>query len=303
MKRFLLKIGLLFLIVAVLDVLAGKVLGYLFNHTESGDYGRNNYICNKTYEDILVFGSSRALHHYNPAIIEDSLDLTCYNCGQRSVGIILHYGRFRLIRQRYYPRILIYDVHPFYDLYKGEDNHKYLGWLRLYYDYPCIQEIFTSVDFTEKYKMMSQMYRYNSRFLQILFDYTHPLDDVINRGFKPINKKLDSIHAEDEDLFSIDTLKISYLKKLIAEAKDTKIIFVVSPYWNGIDTTSLQLIKDICLEQNISFFDFSNDSKYVHNNEYFYDGVHLNARGADEFTRDFVQELKKREVIGDNEGK
>ena len=45
------------------------------------------------------------------------------------------------------------------------------------------------------------------------------------------------------------------------------------------------------------FLDFSNVPKYVHNNVYFKDGSHLNARGADEFTCDLVVELKKRGLV------
>ena len=57
--------------------------------------------------------------------------------------------------------------------------------------------------------------------------------------------------------------------------------------------------NQICKRKNISFVDFSNNPKYVHHNEYFRDGAHLNARGADEFTRDLIVELKKRGIVDD----
>ena len=84
---------------------------------------------------------------------------------------------------------------------------------------------------------------------------------------------------------------------MVDESIDTKIIFVVSPFWNGADTTVYQPVRDICKEKNILFLDFSNNPKYVHNNSFFYDGSHLNARGADEFTKDFIIELKKHKII------
>ncbi len=170
MKRFVLRVGVFFLIILAFDVLFGKAFDYLAFHAKGGDNRRNNVICNEVNDDILIFGSSHALHHYNPIIITDSLGMSCYNCGQDGNGSILNYGIYQLIIQRYHPKVLIYDIMPSFDLLAGEDNHKYLGNLRPYYNRKGIPEIFESVDDTEKYKMRSQMYRYNAKFVQIVSD-------------------------------------------------------------------------------------------------------------------------------------
>ena len=94
-----------------------------------------------------------------------------------------------------------------------------------------------------------------------------------------------------------DPLKIEYLNKLIDETEGVKLIFSVSPMWYGIVPEQLSAIKNICQQRSIPFVDFSNDPKYVHNNEYFKDGSHLNARGADEFTRDLIKVLRKESII------
>ena len=145
MKKFLIKIGIFFSFVLIFDVLSGKVFSFLVDHAKGGDNKRNNYICNEVKEDILIFGSSRALHHYNPIIISDSLKMSCYNCGQNGNGAILNYGRYQLICQRYHPKVLIYDVLADFDLLVGEDSHKYLGWIRAYYDRKGIPEVFEAV--------------------------------------------------------------------------------------------------------------------------------------------------------------
>ncbi len=84
---------------------------------------------------------------------------------------------------------------------------------------------------------------------------------------------------------------------MILESKDTKIIFAMSPWYVGYDTTVLQPIKQICAEYNIPFLDFSNDSKFMYNNNFFYDGGHLNAKGADEFTKDLVKKMKDEHLL------
>ena len=119
MKKFLIKTVLFFIIIAIIDVLSGKLFTCLVEHTKGGDNWRNNYICDGVNDDILIFGSSRALHHYNPVIISDSLNLSCYNCGQDGNGAILNEARYQLILQRHRPKVLIYDVIPGFDLLVG----------------------------------------------------------------------------------------------------------------------------------------------------------------------------------------
>lgn len=295
MRKHLAKILLFLVIVALLDVATGLVFSRLSHMARGGDTARNEYICNGTSEDVLVFGSSRAIHHYNPAIISQLTGMTCYNCGQDGNGAILNYGRYHLIAQRYQPKVIIYDLMPEYDILTGEDNHKFLGWLRPYYDRDGIADIFKRVDPKEKFKMMSQMYRYNSRFIQMLTDCIHPMQDDAVNGFRPLEVEMDTMRiGERPPASSVDSLKVFYISKMLDEAsrRGTRLVMVVSPYWSGMDTTICQPVKELCQSRGIPFLDYSNDPKYLHNNTYFADGVHLNARGADEFTRDITEKIK-----------
>lgn len=313
MKRFLLKIGLFLLIVAAFDVLFGKVFSYMAAYK---DKGHSTHVCDKTDEDVLIFGSSRAMHHYNPTIISDSLGFSCYNCGEEHYGIILAYAYYQLICQRYHPKVIIYDLFPAFDTLDDEDNHIYLGKLRPYYNRNGIPEIIESVDSREKYKMVSQLYRYNSSFLGILLFFVKQMEESDIKGFRPVYKE--NIYNQEErrkqaqgqeqqqeqekqpdnnSLPVFDSLKIDYFKKMLEETEDVRFIFVVSPILFGMDSTYIQPVKQICQERGIPLLDYSNSSKYLFRYDYFVDNVHLNDRGADEFTRDLVQVLKERGVI------
>ena len=125
MKRFCIRIIILFLLLVAIDFVLGHFLQFVTNQIRIGGQGRDNYIANLANEDILVFGSSKAVHHYNPKIIEDSLGMSCYNCGQDGNGIILDYGRLLMIKERHQPKTIIVDVNPSFDLILN-DNHKYL---------------------------------------------------------------------------------------------------------------------------------------------------------------------------------
>ncbi|MBR6194915.1 MAG: hypothetical protein IKQ58_05535 [Prevotella sp.] len=300
MKKFVTKIILLFAIIAILDCLIGIVMSYVVNHIQVGGQGRDNYICNKAEEDILIFGSSRAVHHYNATMLEDSTGLSCYNCGDDSNGIILSYGRLMMAKERHQPKIIIQDVEPTYDLFKN-DNHKYLGWLKARYERNGIPNIFDEIDKTEQYKMLCQSYKYNSKFLQNLFVYfTSIATDTGIKGFRPINAAFDPMKISRDtkpEIFEFDPLKIDFINKFIELSKGAQLVFVVSPMWYGMDTLKVDPLRNICKQHGITLLDFSNDSKYVHNNDYFNDGIHLNARGADEFTKDLIKELRKRRIL------
>lgn len=300
MKRFVGLIVLFFLLVFVADLLLGQVFSYLTANPKGGENKRNNYICNQVSEDILIYGSSRAEHHYNPLIITDSLDMSCYNCGQGGMGIILSYARYMMACQRYHPKAILVEVTPYLDLLEESDNSTSLKYLRAYYDKKGVPEIFESIDPTEKYKMHSKLYRYNSNFIQIIGDYIHPLSSDGINGFHPMIGELDtmkiSIKPQPEN-YSFDSLKISYLNKMVDLSGDTKVVFVVSPIWYGMDSRQLSPIKEMAEKRNLTFIDLSNSPKYVHNNAYFKDGTHLNSQGANEFTRDLIEELKKQEVF------
>ena len=130
MRKFIIRLLAFLLLMFVVDRGVGLGMKYMQEHAKGGYVGHHNKIINHSDEDILIFGSSRAIHHYNPQIIKDSLAMSCYNCGQDGNGIILFYGWWQLMKERHTPKLVIYDINPGFDLLLGESNQKYLGWLR-----------------------------------------------------------------------------------------------------------------------------------------------------------------------------
>ena len=270
----------------------------LVTNAKGGDTWRNNYICDKTNEDILIFGSSRAIHHYVPSILSDSLGLTCYNCGQDGNGIILNYGRMQMIAQRHLPKFVIYDIQPSFDLHVGDDNHKYLKWLKAYYNRDGVKEIFQSVDRTESVKMLSSLYRFNSNFVQIVSDCIKPRQSMGQNGYRPLLGEMDTMKisrklSEETKPIEFDSLKLDYWEKFVDLTSDSQLILVLSPTWNGVSLDAYLPLKKMAERHGLVFINFANDPKYMHNPVYFKDGAHLNARGAEEFSRDLSTILRQ----------
>ncbi len=296
MKKFLFKILLLSIIIFVTDKSIGCIFKFLQHHSKGGDTGRMEYIANNMNEDILIFGSSRAIHHYDPRIIADSLLESCYNCGRDGNGIIFSYGMYQLFKDRYTPKVIIYDIMDEYDLLKN-DNEKYLDWLRYYYNKSEIDSIFITVNSNEKYKMISQMRRYNYKFLQIISDYIHPQQFDI-KGYRPLDGTIKyepkEINKESNEPIQYDDLKFKYFKSLIKECKrkGTKLIFMVSPKYKGNEKQSYEAIIQLAKNENVPFFYHYNDDEISSNKNYFEDSMHMNKYGAEKYTKKIIKEIK-----------
>jgi len=236
-------------------------------------------------------------------MMQDSLGLTCYNCGQDGEGIVLFYAWWQLISQRYHPRLVIYEVTPGYDLMAGDSN-RLSGWLKGLYDREPVQRICDDIDPTERYKMMSLLYRYNSKFHQILIDYFHPVHSM-NRGFLPVDSELDPLAVKTDDQQAaaaarqvrLDSLKLSYFDAMLDGAGDTRFVFVCSPSWYGIRDPELAALKSLASRHGVPVLDYSASPAFVHQDRYFYDGYHLNARGADQFTRTLIADLRRLHLV------
>ena len=297
MKRFVLKVFIFALLLGAMDIVIGLFFDYALSKATLTDFGRDNHITNIGTEDILIFGSSRAVHHYNAKMLKDSLGMDCYNCGEDGQGIILNYGRLLMEMERHQPKMVIYDLQPDYDI-EENDNTKYLKWLKPHYDRKGISDIVKSIDERESWKLLSHLYRYNSEYILLLIALAHSNKEASDNGYFPLNGQMDTMKINEKRVASkigikTDSIKIRYLKKMIDELKGCQLVFVVSPTWYGNNSNDkLKEMETICKERNITYLDFSNLPKYVHQNELFKDGMHLNNKGTDEFTKDLIKKLR-----------
>ena len=285
MKRFIGYVFLFFIAVLCMDRLAGICFDYLNSHAKGGDTANQYYICKQSDEDILIFGSSRANHHYVPSIIKDSLNRSCYNCGTDGNGILLHYGRYKLITERYTPKLIVYDLVDAFDICPN-DNLKYLEQLKQYYEEAGLMELFDDVSAMERYKLPSKLYQYNTKFIQMIGDNIKPQQQVM-QGYKPIYKTMDydpnvvqSVEVE------ADSLKLKYIEKLIVDTRQRgiKLVFMISPFYKASSSDSYNPVKALVERYDVPFYDFYADEEMSHDKSLFSDPSHLNDKGARVFT-------------------
>ena len=298
MKKFILKVLLFFACVFVMDLAFGQFFSYLRAHAKGGSTANCEYIANKATEDIIILGSSRATHHYVPQIIEDSLGLTCYNCGEEGNGVVLAYGRLKMLTERYTPKLVLYELTPGYDYGTTEPNEKYLGYLRAYYDKKGINEIFDVFDDELSFlKMQSKMYQNTGRLLPYLADNIFFRDN--HKGFEPLFGEMKLMNEEERknsQVMEVDSLKLGYMEKIMELCKERQIplIFMISPRYGMLekDLTIYEPGLSLCLKYDIPIYNNITFPTISDRPDFFQDRWHLNNKGAESYTRVICQELK-----------
>ena len=294
MKKFLAHILIFCILLVCCDVVLGNGFSYLVSHTKGGDTGLCNLINDEMDDELLIFGSSRAMHHYDPSVFEDSLGLSAFNCARDGNGIILMYGVYKMISARYNPNVIIYEVTPGFDLLTG-DNHTYLPYLRYFYDRQGVDSIFWDIDSKERIKMLSNIYRYNMNVPQLLMDNIHPLQDVGN-GFRPMDKEMHyepKVENKEEPVYSYDSKKLKYIEKLIRDCQGkTQLVFIASPAYKAKSDQVFKPIKDMAAKHGIPFISHYCDTTFTTHKEYFYDSTHMNRRGAGAYSKVVAGEVR-----------
>lgn len=297
MKKYLLYISLFFAVVVVIDFCFGKAMDYMSRHAKSGDTKARNALLFDNEYDILIMGSSRAHHHYDDKLLSDSLNLKVYNAGVDGNGVILADGLYSLLSQRYTPKLVIFDVEPAFDInvYKEDDNNKrYLSKLKPYFYEVCINEIFASYGWQEEVKNYSGLYRYNTDCFNVVKSFVSSAS-IPEYGFSPSKGAM----KEEREIINegnavVDSLKINYIKKFIIDVKSSgaALIMVASPKYGEKTSECFDIVKEICKENNVPFWDYYTDERFQ-KLEYFKEPMHLNEEGAKAFSEEIINRLKR----------
>jgi hypothetical protein len=297
-KRIVVNLLLFGVIIFALDFIIGRTLRYFYFKESSGLHYRTTYSIDSTRANILVFGSSRANHHYVPEIFEDSLKMTYYNTGRDGINIFYELAVLKTILNRYTPKVIILDYTG--EFAKDMDSYDRLSSLLPYYrSHKEIRDIIVLKSQFEKIKLISEIYPFNSQLLTIAIG-----NSEINKKRKPDNKgyvplsnewqaKIDSIGTFTT--YSIDSNKLLALKEFLNIAKKSRVnVFVIySPIFQKFNSKKeIDICREVCSFENVPFWNFSKDTLFLNHNKLFQDVGHLNHHGAVIFSKLVVDKIK-----------
>lgn len=297
MKKFIMYILVFFVVVIIIDQFVGFVGDYMLHNSKPSPAKQFDDLCLKDNHDILIMGSSRALHHYIPQIIGDTLCMDVYNAGYGGNGIILAYGILQMIVERTPPKYIIYDIAWPFDLlvYEPDDNNtRYLAALKKYRKHEGVADILKNVSKEIYLKSLSGFCRYNSELLNSI-KYFLIGGICYEKGYVPLYGELNDSSRQNAKIepFIEDRTKIKYLHKFVQTCQENNIclIFALSPQYGYIDERDIKLIKKISEQYNITLLDyydvFQNDMTL------FQDELHMNDRGATEYSKKIAIKLKE----------
>jgi len=305
--RFSVNLVLLFLIVFLFDRAGGAILKHFYFSQTSGLGYRTTYSIDSTNADILVFGSSRANHHYVPEVFEDSLNMSFYNTGRDGNFLLYNYAIFKAILTRHTPRIIIMDMNPD-ELYFNRESYDRLSSLLPYYkNHPEIRDIVELRSPFEKYKLYSAIYPFNSGLLTIgvgnlEFNKSRKGD---RKGYVPLFNQMNDtvlLAADQKNNYGIDSAKVEIIKKIsiTCKEKDIKLYFVQSPIFvKNSQSYSYQLLVETIEPYGAEAIDLSSDSLFINNPLYFQDRGHLNNNGATVFSGIIANSIKSEVLRND----
>lgn len=286
----------IFTIISI-DLCAGFLLNKLFSNAKSGVAFQENYIFNKTHEDVLIFGSSRASFHYKSDYLAEKLGMSVYNAGREGFGIYFHHALLLASIKRYQPKLIILDL-DFRDIFDRGGNFS----TNVFYEIAPFYNKF-SPDFDEyiarnwydKYLFKSNLFKYNKKFFNIITSNIISENDFQN-GYRPLKGVWDKKEKKlKDDKFEISEDLINTIESFIKITKENniKLIISVSPTKKNIDKRFYEYLGILKNKSFVKVIDYSKSTEFDKKDNLFYDSEHLNDSGAQYFTGIFSEVILK----------
>lgn len=300
MKKWLF-IPIVIILVIVLDLSNRIFCNYVIKHCpENTDmFYRCIYQLNTHQSDILITGASRASHHYNPYIIEDSLLCSAYNAGYDGMNINFSYLTIKRAINNGPVKIVLLDLSApqITDEYSYSlQNHK-----PYYWENSDVREYFDQIKpWSEKIFMCSSFYQFNSKlFNNFRCLLTKPKPET--KGYNPLpcsDKVIDSTFKIHDSDIAISDISLSQLNKIstLCKNKGIRLILILSPALVYNPKVACCLEK-YAIENDVIFWNFNNYEPIVTNNSLFKDAGHMNSKGADIYTKVLVSKIKEAQLL------
>lgn len=299
---FLFKLFLFAVLIFMLDYGIGSLLRHFYFTQKSGFQYLTTYSMEQTEAKLLVFGSSRANHHYIPDTLVKYSNSSCYNVGRNGASVFYHLAVLKSILKRYTPDDIIFDFTRI-ELEERASSYERMAALLPYYkDHPEIRSIIELRSKYERIKLLSEIYPYNSTIFSILvgnmkFNKKRKEDF---KGYVPLKTTMDSLGKgalKEEKEAGLDSLKVNAYREFLLLCKESniKLTVVCSPYAYKAEGSGISLLtgQKIAKENGIEFLNYSEDAKFINNFNLFTDKNHLNYKGAEIFSQIIGERLTK----------
>lgn len=301
--HFLKKLFVLAFLLFFVDRGIGALIKYSYENHPTPDAKAFAHVIKNPSEDIYIFGSSRAVHGYIPAIFSDSTGLSCFNAGHEQTNILYADIMLNFLLKKYTPKVIIFDLNAKESALHSMQGSKLIlaSLIMPYVDSDTSFEQTAKKLFPKEMLMAkaSVLQEYNSQVLPLLMNIHKTADNRITQnGYLPVySSNISGDLAKFADVAeTYDSTAKNYFEDFVKAAisRNIKLYIIQSPYYVEKFTTSpsLQLLLPVLKKYNVPFLDYSFDTAFF-KKEYFYDNAHLNDAGAQAFSKRVASDIKK----------
>ena len=318
-----LRVLAFFCVLGLTALLLGSVIDHGLRRVRTSDFGVwNRIVGGDINADIVVSGSSRALVHYDPRVIEQVTGRSAFNIGLNGSQSDMQIARLKTyLRHNRKPSLVIHNLDAFsLQMSHGEayDFAQYVPYL----DEPDLYAALKAIDPgvwksrwlpLHGYVAQDQRFRWTQG-VASWFGW-QPRESLF-RGFEPRAKAW----TGDFERFmksnptgvrvAVEQRGVQQIEDMLVLCKSMGIdvLLVYSPEYRPVQglTTNraeiFQLFETLSTRHGASFIDYS-DAPISENKQYFYNSQHLNDDGASAFTHDLAKRLALLRPTGESQAR
>ncbi|WP_144264052.1 SGNH/GDSL hydrolase family protein [Filimonas lacunae] len=298
------------MVVFIADRAIGYLLHKLYFSVPKGQFAQTTYSIDSANQDVIILGSSRAIRHYNTSILSDKLHLSCYNAG-RDAQFLPYYSAIEdVVFAKHTPKLLILDMNVWEFSPNSQKYDRLSIFLPYVQNHPELVPYIEEMGKWEKLKLYCHTYLYNSTLFIAMHDFllggSLPKDE---NGYLPLDRQM-SKHDFDnyeqkkklydakraQEHIVLDQKAVKYFESMLdkARAKNVKVYVIISPtILSEPETEEKKLIGTIAQRYpNVTFLDYTHDTRYNNLYQKFADEFHLNKEGAEEYSKQLADTLK-----------
>lgn len=301
-RLFLKKLTVFIILLLAMDFIVGSLLRTFYFKQESGPDYETRYAMEEAQEKLMIFGSSRARHHYYPLAFEEALNLPSYNAGRNGNFILYSNAVLQSVLKRHTPEVVVLDIvkHEFEDYPPAYEHLSVL--LPFYKNHPEIRSTLLQRGKFERVKLWSQIYPFNSSLVSISLGNTefNKGREKIIQGYGPLWRELTTAPPDESRAgeYKIDSNMVKTFEQFILSCKSAgaKVFVSCSPYYYPLKEKdqSLELAREIAGRHGVTFLDFSRDTTFSGKLSNFYDYDHLNHEAAMRYSAIIADTIKKQ---------
>ncbi len=298
-SKLIIKIALFAIIFMICDLCLSSLLKNSFKKVGTGELGFQHVI--REQYDIVIFGASKSTTNFDPRIISNETEASCYSLGSTGSTFLAQYPQVISILDSYTPKLFIFELVGS-DLSASLLSYKegrVVDRMLIHSDKKNIDNILKQVDEWHFIKSKVRTYKYSSviadRIVELFRNRSNSFDPKL--GFNPKkrnpNFKFENIREDKKDLerdFSNRSpiIENAFNEMLTAiKNKNAHAIFVHSPNYKNVggivDPQVIKLIE----KHGMSFYDMAIElDKFDYNNyDYYADVLHLSEKGATAYSQ------------------